>query len=193
MSMNLQLRQSQSLVMTPQLQQAIKLLQYNHIEMAQHVQEAMLENPTLEAVPDSEGSSVSEREAEIREAAGQDKNDLNEQNNGEQSEVDWEKLLEHMSSQTRGPSMSGGTIHDDLPPIETNLTYGESLAEHLTWQLQLAKCNEVEEQAAVAIIGNLDERGYLTVPLDEIIEESDLRHPLEANHTLGELLHTLET
>ena len=53
LGIRLEAKMSQSLVMTPRLQQAIKLLQYNHLEMVEHVQEAMLENPTLEVVPDT--------------------------------------------------------------------------------------------------------------------------------------------
>jgi RNA polymerase sigma-54 factor len=176
LDIRLEAKMTQSLVMTPRLQQAIKLLQYNHMEMVEHVQEAMLENPTLEAVPDSEGRVESEGEKRLREKSEAQEADLSEQQNGEAEGIDWEKFLEHMSNQPRntGASMSGGTIHDDLPPIETNLTYGESLADHLMWQLQLAKCNPDEELAAAAIIGNLDHRGYLEVSLDEIITETEL-------------------
>jgi len=175
LDIRLEARMTQSLVMTPRLQQAIKLLQYNHLEMVEHVQEAMLENPTLEAVPDSDGRTESDGEANLREKSEAQQADLNEQQNGENEGVDWEKFLEHMSQQKSAPaSMSGGTIHDDLPPIETNLTYGESLADHLIWQLHLQKCNPDEELGAAAIIGNLDERGYLEVPLDEIAVETGL-------------------
>jgi RNA polymerase sigma-54 factor len=185
LDIRLEAKLSQSLVMTPRLQQAIKLLQYSHLEMVDHVQEAMLENPTLEAVPDSEGNAVSDRETAIREAAGQDNADLKEQHNGEaESSVDWEKFLEQMASNQGSshlPSMAGGTIHEDLPPIETNLTYGESLSDHLMWQLQLAKCNDDEAIAAAAIIGNLDERGYLAVDLTEIVDETGLDEEMVAD------------
>ncbi|MCB9675408.1 MAG: RNA polymerase factor sigma-54 [Alphaproteobacteria bacterium] len=176
LDIRLEAKMTQSLVMTPRLQQAIKLLQYNHLEMVEHVQEAMLENPTLEAVPDSEGRTESDGEARLREKSEAQQNDLNEQHNGEaEGGIDWEKFLDHMAqSKSALPSTSGGTIHDDLPPIETNLTYGESLSDHLMWQLHLAKCNEDEEVAAAAIIGNLDDRGYLEVSLDEIVAETGL-------------------
>ncbi|MEZ4320193.1 MAG: RNA polymerase factor sigma-54 [Myxococcota bacterium] len=175
LDIRLEAKMTQSLVMTPRLQQAIKLLQYNHLEMVEHVQEAMLENPTLEAVPDSDGGTESDGELRLREKSEAQQSDLNEQNNGEGEGIDWEKFLEHMSqSKSSLPSTSGGTIHDDLPPIETNLTYGESLSDHLMWQLQLAKCNEDEELAAAAIIGNLDDRGYLEVSLDEIVAQTEL-------------------
>ena len=174
LDIRLEAKLSQSLVMTPRLQQAIKLLQYSHLEMVEHVQEAMLENPTLEAVPDSEGNAVSEREQAIREDARKDQNDLHEQQNGEgESSVDWEKFLEQMANQGSShlPSTGGGG-QDDLPPIETNLTYGESLSEHLLWQLHMQKCGDDEVAAATEIIGNLDDRGYLEVSLEEIAESS---------------------
>ncbi|MCB9693028.1 MAG: RNA polymerase factor sigma-54 [Alphaproteobacteria bacterium] len=185
LDIRLEAKLSQNLVMTPRLQQAIKLLQYSHLEMVEHVQEAMLENPTLEAVPDSEGNAISEGEQAIREAAKGEQSDLHEQQNGEgDSTVDWEGFLQQMAASggnSHLPSTGGGSAQDDLPPIETNLTYGESLADHLTWQLHLSKCNDDEVVAAEAIIGNLDERGYLAVPLDEIVQETGLDHEMVAD------------
>lgn len=193
LDIRLEAKLSQNLVMTPRLQQAIKLLQYSHLEMVEHVQEAMLENPTLEAVPDSEGSAVSDREVEVREAARKEQNDLHEQQNGEgESSVDWEKFLEQMAnnqSSSHLPS-TGGTVHDDLPPIETNLTYGESLADHLLWQVHMAKCGDDEVAAASEIIGNLDDRGYLEVTLEEIAEAAGVEEEI-AQDAL-ELVHGLD-
>ena len=56
-NISLQMRQTQKLSITPQLRQAIKILQYSHTEMVEHVEQQLLENPTLEAVPYSEGAS----------------------------------------------------------------------------------------------------------------------------------------
>lgn len=189
--MNLDLRQTQSLVMTPRLQQAIKLLQYNHIEMLQHVQEAMLENPTLEIVPDSAGAGP-EGETELRNKTEQSsKEELAEQRNGEEGTFDWEGFLRQM--QDRGPRLhgvTGGTVHDDLPPIETNLTYGESLADHLLFQLHMVKCGEDERRVAEAIAHNLDHRGYLAVPLEELA--SDAETDLEVAEEALELVQSLD-
>jgi RNA polymerase sigma-54 factor len=181
LDIRLEAKMTQSLVMTPRLQQAIKLLQYNHMEMVEHVQEAMLENPTLEAVPDSEGNTVSDNESKIQDDAVRSEADVTEQRHGEvENGVDWEKFLDQMAAQGKSslPSVAGGSSLDDLPPIETNLTYGESLADHLMWQLHLARCNADEELAAAAIIHNLDDRGWLEVPLDDICEATQL--PMEA-------------
>ena len=83
--------------MTPRLQQAIKLLQYNHIEMLQHVQEAMLENPTLEVVPDSAGGEADgESESSAKRAEKTNTSDLAEQRNGQEDKFDWEGFLQQM-------------------------------------------------------------------------------------------------
>jgi len=163
----------QNLVMTPMLQQAIKLLQYNHLEMVQHVQEAMLENPTLEVVPDSAGSEPDAERALRERTETSASKEQTEQSNGETAEnFDWEGFLNQMNDRAaRVHGAQGGTIYDDLPPIETNLTYGESLADHLLFQLHMLRCGEDEAHAAETIVHSLDERGYLAVPLDEIAQD----------------------
>lgn len=174
MALDLRLDQkmTQSLVMTPRLQQAIKLLQYNHQEMVDHVQTQLLENPTLEAVPDSDGGVADgERDMrnDIRDKAREGGDD-GEPGGGE-SGIDWEAYLEQMAAGNTRPARSlGGTIHDDLPPIEANLTYGESLADHLVWQIHMSIIGEDEEHVAHAIAHNLDDRGYLIGTLEEIAE-----------------------
>ena len=172
LDLRLEAKLSQSLVMTPRLQQAIKLLQYNHMEMVAHVQEAMLENPTLEEVPDT-ASAGEDGMDRFREKAEQTSQDLAEQSNGEEREIDWEKFLANMDDGPRGPSgVSGGTIHDELPPIETNLTYGESLTDHLLFQLKMLKAGSDEMRAAEVIVQNLDHQGYLVLTLEQVCEAS---------------------
>ncbi len=188
---NLEARMTQNVVMTPRLQQAIKLLQYNHLEMVQHVQEAMLENPTLEIVPDSAGSEP-DGERELRERAEKTTtDDLAEQRNGEEGSLDWEKFIEQIhDSGPRIHGATGGTIHEDLPPIETNLTYGESLAEHLLFQLHMIRCGDDEGHVAEAIAHNLDHRGYLVMPLEEIAAECEVE--LEIAEEALELVQGLD-
>jgi RNA polymerase sigma-54 factor len=174
LGIRLEAKMTQSLVMTPRLQQAIKLLQYNHMDMVQHLQEAMLENPTLEVVPDSDGADI-EVPAALTQKANDTQNDLLEQRNGTEGGIDWEKFLEQMNDKgMRQNGATGGTIYDDLPPIETNLVYGESLSDHLMFQLQMVKCGEEEGRAAEAIIHNLDERGYLRIPLEDVAADLQL-------------------
>jgi len=191
LGIRLEAKLTQSLVMTPRLQQAIKLLQYNHLEMVQHVQEAMLENPTLEAVPDSDGSGdAAEKERVLREKAEAQNNDLQEQQNGEEGGIDWEKFIDHMAQNSRPTGSLGGTIHDDLPPIETNLTYGESLADHLLFQLKMMRCGEDEARIAESIVLNLDHRGYLAVDLATLAADDDV--DLEVAEEALELVQALD-
>jgi RNA polymerase sigma-54 factor len=176
LDLRLDVRLGQNLVMTPRLQQAIKLLQFNHQELVTHIQEAMLENPTLEAVPDTDGGGQDEERRSIEQDNARIEKTESEQGNGSQEGIDWEKFLEQMGDRKRvsGPSVSG---FDELPPIETNLTYGESLQEHLLFQLQMVRCNEEESEATSAIIQNLDHRGYLVGEVEEIARE--VKQPLE--------------
>ena len=149
---------------------SVKLLQYSHLEMVEHVQEAILENHTLEVVPDSEGSHISEGEQRLHDNAAKEEREESEQRSSETRDIDWEKFLADnaQSGESRGPSMAGGS--DDMPPIETNLTYGQSLADHLIWQLTMLKCGETEESFCRVIIHNLDDRGFLPVDLRELAQ-----------------------
>jgi RNA polymerase sigma-54 factor len=191
LGIRLEAKMSQSLVMTPRLQQAIKLLQYNHLEMVQHVQEAMLENPTLEAVPDSDGNAeLADKERALREKAEAQNSDLSDQNSGEEGGIDWEKFIDQMAANSRPTQSLGGTVHDDLPPIETNLTYGESLADHLLFQLKMMRCGEDEARIAEAIVLNLDHRGYLAVELATLAADNDVE--LDVAEEAIELVQNLD-
>jgi len=168
LDLRLDVKLTQGLVMTPRLQQAIKLLQYNHQELVSHIEEAMLENPTLETVPDSEGHSLDEGQRALEENAARIERSEAEQSNGSSEGIDWEKFLEE--TQSRGSGSSIRADISELPPIETNLTYGESLVDHLVFQLQMLRCSEDEAAAAMAIIQNLNPRGYLEATVPELAE-----------------------
>lgn len=169
-SLRLQQKLQQTLAITPQLQQALKLLQLNHIELVEQIQNEILENPTLEEVP---GSAQVEGATEATVSQAAEVHDTAEQGNGTTTnEVDWNQVLENMGDQGfRGERGSSGM--DELPPIETNVTGSDSLAEHLEWQLQMQSCTDKERAAARLIIRNLDEKGWLPVPLTEIVEENN--------------------
>ncbi len=169
LDLRLEARMVQGLVMTPRLQQAIKLLQYNHLEMAEHIQEAMLDNPTLETSSEAAGpDELDDRAYQVRDEVRKSEGDVIEQQNGVGTPIDWEKFLAQMEDRPRGASMSGGQNWEELPPIETNLTYGESLADHLLFQLHMARTGADERMAAEVIIHNLDHRGYLRSTLEEV-------------------------
>jgi RNA polymerase sigma-54 factor len=177
------LRLQQSLAITPQLQQAIKLLQLNHLELLEQVQQEMLENPTLEEVPDTAVDTTSDAERALESQAVEANRDVEEQNNNQGQDVDWNQVIEGMGSSGDGPPRGAAGL-EELPPIETNLVARGSLSEHLEWQLQMLSCTDGERDAATLIIRNLDERGWLPMPLEDLIDE----HGLDREDAEGALL-----
>ena len=110
---SLQVKQKQSLVMTPQLQQAIKLLQLNHLELADLVSQEMVENPVLEEV-------IEERDDPLAPATDNNSTETTADPNAEgtrEQEIDWEKYLENYSSSPK----TGSEVRrdaDDLPTYD---------------------------------------------------------------------------
>jgi RNA polymerase sigma-54 factor len=168
-----QLRQVQQLVMTPQLQQAIKLLQYNHIEMVDVLEHELKENPLLEV-------------GTLDEPLGGDEGDGRTDGDSlealvkepEQSEtidvfgVDWESYLENYGQDVSPIRRSD----DELPPIENRVSYHDTLFRYVLAQLRLTRLPESDTRIALEIIGNVDERGYLAIELQELADsmEADL-------------------
>ena len=166
MEIKQQLRLSQQLVMTPQLQQAIRLLQLSRLELVDEVRKELDNNPVLSDEEPAErmkntpgevrtitehGGGVEDREYQGTESKATEK---------ATREVDWEKFLENRTQQ-QAPSATGRSGFEDLPPIEQNLTKPNNLQDHLLWQLQMSDFAESERRFAELVIGNLDEKGYL--------------------------------
>ncbi len=168
MEIKQQLRLSQQLVMTPQLQQAIRLLQLSRLELIDEVRKELDNNPVLsDEEPDgnraAKGAAEDDR-AVARSQAAEDDTSYQRSEEVRQTEkvareVDWEKFLENRSMQQ--PVPGGRSGFDDLPPIEQNLTKPRNLPDHLLWQLQMSDFTEEERRFAELVIGNLDEKGYL--------------------------------
>src|SRR3954449_11831463 len=194
------LKLSQQLVMTPQLQQAIKLLQLSRAELVDMVREELLENPVLEDTVDSaaeqqrqtpgesapvveanahaEVERIGETETPVTTPLSTERNDTTSEvkadtRSGEAvAEFDWESYLENQSAAPPMPSYKPN--NEDLPSLEATLTRGTSLFDHLEWQLKLSRLSPQEEAVALLLIGNLTPDGYLDVPLEEVCEESSM-------------------
>jgi len=164
------LKLSQQLVITQQIQQAIKLLQLTHLELVTEVQQEMVENPTLEEQPGTTTDTAVS--SEIRDAQVPDRSSDHESGSDGGDKIDWDSFLAgYTSGQRTGPSAGN---YEDLPPIEANMVRAESLADHLLWQLQMQSATDDEHSAARAIIHNLDHRGYLTADLESIAQQIDV-------------------
>jgi RNA polymerase sigma-54 factor len=164
MEIKQQLRLSQQLVMTPQLQQAIRLLQLSRLEVIEEIRKELDDNPVLsedepEARRGEPAESVRPQPREIPDVGREGDGDLKATEKATR-EVDWEKFLENRTLQ-QPATQPGRSGYDDLPPIEQNLTKPRSLQDHLLWQLQMSAFGDLERAFAELVIGNLDERGYL--------------------------------
>ncbi len=176
--MALEIRQvqklAQQLVMTPQLQQAIKLLQLSRVELEEMVTTELQENPALEEVPASEVEPPDQSRADSQ-ASGSDQVDepvLNREPStvDKIGTLDWQEYLDSHSNSIHGSLTAEATSEDgDGPPSwENSLTKKNSLEDHLIWQLRLSKITETEENIGLYIIGNLNENGYLALPMEEV-------------------------
>jgi len=182
--------------MTPQLQQAIKLLQMSRIELEALVREEMLENPVLEdslepsAKPDEPGAP-SEQTTIDRQVAQDDaeKGEVGKETEKKADDIDWERYLENHSLQAPVPSFRRGN-EDELPGYEATLSSSDDLVDHVWWQVRMSDLVEDEMRFAALVLGNLDDAGLLKmegVPPEEVVpklaEEADL-HPEDAEEVL---------
>jgi RNA polymerase sigma-54 factor len=182
------LRQSQSLMITPQLQQAIKLLTLTHLEMTTLISQEMVENPMLEEIEGEIEDTSSREEMDCQEASASDFSGP-ELIEGSKDTFDWEQYSESFNStSSSSPNMKESSSPDDLPSYENMVSKNQSLQEHLEWQLRMESLTPEELNYALELIGNIDDDGYLEVPVDEIIGRSKLERD-QAFGILGLVQH----
>jgi len=164
-----QLKLSQQLVMTPQLQQAIKLLQLSRMELMDVVREELEENPVLEEGQEpSEEKTPTEDEltAGTPEEQTQESVQEVEGDRDGMADIDWKTYLESYS--LGGTTADSYEDDEDRPSYENLLTKKPSLSDHLLWQLNLSRLESQERVIAGEIIGNVDGDGYLQVSVEEL-------------------------
>ena len=218
MKASLQLKIGQQLTMTPQLQQAIRLLQLSTLDLQAEIQEALESNPMLEVEeadhqPTTSPSEHTDQHDSIA-SADLDGNPNNtdsfehssQDNNPETS------LEEHLSSDTipntgadelpadsqweesyqtsAGVSSSSGSMDDDFDHDGRNSTT-DNLQDHILWQLNLIPMSPTDTEIAMALIDGLSDDGYLSVSLDDILESLDTELEVEEDEVLA-VLHRLQ-
>ena len=181
---------TQKLVMTPKLQQAIKILQMPRLELAQYISQQLVENPVLEEIYDDPEDTGAENETadEIAEAddevaevdvdletglpdeaeaapeADSPELDIMDDDFGD---TNWEEYFADSAAPNSNNEWEA-PLDDDIR--DTLAGAGESLEEHLLWQLRMTVESEEDHAIGEAIIGNMDDDGYLTVSVEEIAE-----------------------
>ncbi|MBE9516316.1 MAG: RNA polymerase factor sigma-54 [Proteobacteria bacterium] len=173
----LELKLGQHLTITPQLQQAIRLLQLSSLELHQEIQEALETNPLLEeeeiisqdssdeSEPRTESTAETELEAtdDRMDHVGPSENDVSPEDR------DWQQSNDYQSAGT-GTGSSSNRDNDDMPDFEARNSAPESLGDHLEWQLRMTPMSVRDQEIAYTIIDSISDDGYLTTTLDDIAD-----------------------
>ncbi|WP_394204426.1 RNA polymerase factor sigma-54 [Shewanella waksmanii] len=180
MKASLQLKMGQQLTMTPQLQQAIRLLQLSSLELQQEIQQALESNPLLELDEEQadasdnsqndKSDSTDDYSASTDDSSPQDSSSvetsdaLTQDSMPDDLPVDttWDEVY------TAAPNASSGAMRDDDLPFQGETS--EGLYEHLEWQKNLTPFSDNDNAIATAIIDAIDERGYLTQTCEDILD-----------------------
>ena len=164
MKQGLHLKFGQQLSMTPQLQQAIKLLQLSSLELQQEIQQVLCSNPLLELLEDVESTDTLESLESGNDGADHGAGDDWNETIPDELPVDarWDDIYQTSSAPTSGQSQG------DAPDFESFHTVTESIRDHLHWQLNLTQMSDVDRVIATAVIDAVDDNGFLTLSVDEI-------------------------
>ena len=185
--MALQLKQSlslsQQLIMTPQLQQAIKLLQLSRLELLETITQEMETNPLLDehASGDSDGDGSESMEEIVPSSEEQPTKEITIEENVNHDDVDWESYLSEYNTGWADTPYQG----KDAPAFENMNQERTSLSSHLLWQLSMSQLNDQQREIGFQIIGNIDDDGYLQITIEELMEatgssEEEILYTLDA-------------
>jgi len=178
----LSLKLSQKLVMTPSLQQAIKLLQMTRMELDTLLTQELVENPVLEESNESPEEEPPPREEERPEPTNGE--ELNHTESMENIDLD-----AYFGDYWEGSGHSSMMEEREEPPIENSLTRELDLYDHLLWQLHMAEVPPRQREIAELIIGNLNPDGFLVATPEEILAMGEDQ---ERGYSMTEVLDALE-
>ncbi len=187
MKQSLHLRQGLQLSMTPQLQQAIKLLQMSTLDLQQEIQQALESNMMLEQLEDDN--------VPFMEATPEKKNEGAEltTSEGSQTEIPDELPVDSSWDDIYEAVMESGNNSSESVEFETQRSAGITLLEHLLWQLELTPFSERDHAIAITIIDSINEDGYLITNPEDIFQslqtQIDDLYLDEVNAVLHRLQH----
>ncbi len=188
--MALELRQNlkltQQLVMTPQLQQAIKLLQLSRVELIETINQELVSNPVLEETSKEETYSGPEVEPVVPSQTGAEGESQNSDvmpplSSSDMEKTPWEEKAveetewrEYLDDDNRSNIPSYSFEEKEQPNYENIIKNTTDLSDHLMWQLQMSHLGEEERYVGCLIIGNLDASGYLKASLEDIARDASV-------------------
>jgi RNA polymerase sigma-54 factor len=212
MKQSLQLKLGQQLTMTPQLQQAIKLLQLSTLDLHQEIQQALDSNPMLEIEEGSDQAEIADNTeapasadtdtaetASAGEPATAAEQDLEPSTGAEEQNWDtdipedlpvdsqWEDV--YQAPVNTAPAGGGGEFNDS--DFESRNSSEETLQEHILWQLNLTRMSDLDRAIAMSIIDAIDENGRLTVSAEDIWDTFDPQLEIDFDEVMA-VLHRLQ-
>ncbi|MBX2988797.1 MAG: RNA polymerase factor sigma-54 [Bdellovibrionaceae bacterium] len=177
---------SQNLVITPQLQQAIKLLQMSRMEMESAVRSELEENPILEEAEVLKEEDLQRTKEAAQEVEGAPGEAEAAQDPQKQDEFEWESYLEAASK----PPRENSSGSEEIMNYENVISTTQTLYDHLAWQAKMNGLSEEEERVVEVLIGYVDDDGYIKTPLSQIAEEEKV--PLDELEDFITLIHEFD-
>lgn len=168
MQLKTSLKLSQQLRMTPQLQQAIKLLQLSRLELENQVRKELIENPVLEEVQDTIEDDAAKSERQASEDQVQEGGDADPRI---QEEFEWENYVDS----NHKPERNFAGNNEEIMNYENLISTTQTLHDHLTWQANLAGFNEEEENLVQILISYIDDDGYIKTPMETIAADEGVK------------------
>ena len=176
-------KMTQQLVMTPQLRQAIKILQISRTELETLIDEQLTENPVLETslIEPANGTPELTPETPAHDGVVADNTDPaaekpKEENANDLGQIDWKDYFESYGSEYNGATTNETDSDDERrPAIENTLTRGVTLSDYLEEQVRLAELPDEEKEIAGILIGNIDRDGYLKTTIEEVANFAGVR------------------
>jgi RNA polymerase sigma-54 factor len=194
MKQSLDLKLGQHLTITPQLQQAIRLLQLSSVELQQEIQEALESNPLLEENEREDEAAEIKGEADSPTAESLDEGDASSYDEIDSpatsesgDDTDWGDSFESMTA----PTGSRTASDDDFPDIDARNSPPQTLRDHLLWQMQMTPFSDTDKQIALALIDAISEDGYLSCKLEEIQQALGKSLPIEIDE-IEAVLHQIQ-
>ncbi|TQV89786.1 RNA polymerase factor sigma-54 [Aliikangiella coralliicola] len=174
MKQSLQLKISQSLTMTPQLQQAIKLLQLSSLDLQSEIQQALDSNPLLES---ENNESLSEIESNANNAESQNQVENSSDDFDTSTQIQSDKIETDLTIDTKwedwgyvSQGSNSGRNNDDSSSFDYQGETSESLQDQLQWQIDMMNISDVDKAIATILIDAIDERGYVQLNLEDVVE-----------------------
>jgi len=199
MKLSLQLKLGQQLTMTPQLQQAIKLLQLSTLDLQQEIHQALESNPMLELIEDDETKELqtdsnTQQEVKSDTAPSEEASDNDYQTSDEsdwQDNITSDSTVDSNWDDTYSNSQSSSSFDSESSDFESRNAAEETLQDHLHWQLNLTPLSEKDLSIGFAIIDAIDANGMLTVDVESIHSGFDAELEIELDEVTA-VLHRIQ-